>query len=40
MMREFGVERVILTDTDGEPVEYTLEDLLPRSFGPESLRRD
>jgi len=37
LMREFGVETVILTDTDGEPVEYRLDDLLPHSFGPESL---
>ncbi len=32
VMREFGVERLI-TDKG----EYTLEDLLPYSFGPESL---
>jgi len=37
IMREFGVRRVILTDREGAPVEYTLEDLLPRSFGPEDL---
>lgn len=38
IMREFGVRRVILTDQSGDPVEYTLEDLLPRSFGPEDLQ--
>jgi len=40
LMREFSVERVILTDADGEPVEYRLAELLPRSFGPESLPGD
>ena len=38
IMREFNVCRVILTDDAGEPVEYALEELLPRSFGPEDLR--
>ena len=37
LMREFNVDTVILTDEDGEPVAYTLDDLLPQSFGPESL---
>lgn len=37
IMREFGVRRVILTDRAGDPVEYTLEQLLPQSFGPENL---
>ena len=37
IMREFRVRRVILTDQTGAPVEYSLEDLLPRSFGPEDL---
>ena len=32
VMREFGVQRLIT-----EKGEYTLEDLLPYSFGPESL---
>ena len=32
VMREFGVQRLII-----EKGEYTLEDLLPYSFGPESL---
>jgi cytidine deaminase len=32
LMREFGVNRII---TEGG--EYTLDDLLPHSFGPESL---
>ena len=38
IMREFNVRRVILTAGAGEPVEYSLEELLPRSFGPEDLR--
>ena len=38
IMREFGVRRVILTDESGDPVEYTLDDLLPRSFGPDDLQ--
>jgi cytidine deaminase len=37
MMREFNVRRVIVTDEAGEPIEYTLEDLLPHSFGPGDL---
>ncbi len=39
MMREFKVRRVIVTNEAGEPVEYTLDDLLPHSFGPEDLGR-
>ena len=38
LMREFRVRRVILTTEDGTPVEYALEELLPRSFGPDDLR--
>jgi cytidine deaminase len=38
LMREFGVSRVILTDESGAPVDYTLDKLLPMSFGPEDLR--
>ena len=38
IMREFGVRRVILTDEAGNPVEYELDELLPRSFGPEDLQ--
>lgn len=37
VMREFGVERVILRDPDGSPRVVTLADLLPDSFGPEAL---
>jgi len=37
LMREFGVDTVILTDEHGDPVEYRLADLLPHSFGPDSL---
>jgi hypothetical protein len=32
MMREFGVERIVTEDG-----EHTLEEMLPYSFGPESL---
>jgi cytidine deaminase len=39
IMREFKVRRVILTDESGDPVEYGLDDLLPRSFGPEDLEQ-
>ncbi len=39
IMREFGVERVILTNEDGTPVEYQLDELLPMSFGPEDLKQ-
>lgn len=39
IMREFGVERVILTAEDGTPVEYQLDELLPMSFGPEDLKQ-
>ncbi len=37
LMREFGVTRVILTNESGAPVEHTLDELLPMSFGPEDL---
>lgn len=37
VMREFGVERVILQTADGAPWILTLEELLPQSFGPEAL---
>ena len=37
VMREFGVRRVLLRDDDGSAVEFTLEALLPSSFGPEAL---
>lgn len=36
LMREFGVERVIVDGPDG-PVEHTFEEILPYSFGPENL---
>lgn len=39
IMREFKVRRVILTDESGDPVVYGLDDLLPRSFGPEDLEQ-
>ena len=37
VMREFGVERVVLRDAAGDPWILTLEQLLPESFGPEAL---
>ena len=37
VMREFGVRRILMRDVDGTPVEFSLEELLPESFGPESL---
>lgn len=37
IMREFGVERVILRTAGGAPQAVTLSDLLPMSFGPEAL---
>jgi len=37
VMREFGVKRIVMRDGDGSPIEVTLSDLLPMSFGPEAL---
>jgi len=37
IMREFGVERVILRTPEGAVHPVTLQDLLPMSFGPEAL---
>jgi cytidine deaminase len=37
LMREFGVERVIVQGPGGRVRVHTLEELLPHSFGPESL---
>ncbi|MCP3977122.1 MAG: cytidine deaminase [bacterium] len=37
LMREFGVEHVLVQDGLGGVREHTLDDLLPHSFGPESL---
>jgi cytidine deaminase len=37
VMREFGVRRVLFRDEHGSAVEFTLEALLPSSFGPEAL---
>jgi cytidine deaminase len=37
VMREFGVKRIVMRDGAGSPVEFTLGDLLPMSFGPEAL---
>ena len=37
LMREFGVERVVVQDAEHGAREHSLEELLPHSFGPESL---
>lgn len=37
IMREFGVERVVMRDAEGSPVSVALSALLPMSFGPEAL---
>lgn len=40
VMREFGVRRILMRDADGAPVEFSLEELLPESFGPEALETE
>ena len=37
VMREFGVQRVVMRTAGGEPRSVPLENLLPESFGPEAL---
>jgi len=37
VMREFGVERVVMCGANGAVRTMTLEQLLPESFGPEAL---
>ncbi len=37
VMREFGVNRIVMRDAQGSPIELPLSDLLPMSFGPEAL---
>lgn len=37
LLREFGAPTVIVRTPDGEARRHSLEELLPRSFGPESL---
>ena len=37
LMREFGVERVIVQGIGGRLRVHTLDELLPHSFGPENL---
>jgi len=39
VMREFGVDKLIVDGTDG-PTVYTLDDVFPHSFGPEDLGGD
>lgn len=38
LMREFSVDRVVVQDPDAGSRTHTLDELLPHSFGPESLR--
>jgi len=38
LMREFGVEHVVVQGVGGRVRIHRLDDLLPHSFGPESLR--
>lgn len=38
LMREFGVARVVVQDAKQGAREHSLDELLPHSFGPESLR--
>ncbi len=40
LMREFGVETVVVQGADGEALACRLEDLLPHAFGPEVLGGD
>lgn len=37
LMREFGVEHVIVQDADGNARVHAFNDLMPHSFGPEQL---
>lgn len=37
VMREFGVERVVMRSSGGDVRVMTLDELLPASFGPEAL---
>lgn len=37
LMREFGVERIIVQGEGGRVSVHTLSDLLPHSFGPDDL---
>ena len=37
LMRELGVRTVVVRDPDGSARQHTLAELMPHSFGPESL---
>jgi cytidine deaminase len=37
VMREFGVKRILMRNDSGAAVEFSLDELLPMSFGPEAL---
>jgi cytidine deaminase len=40
LMREFGVERIVVQDGEGGLRSHRFEELLPHSFGPDSLSRN
>lgn len=40
LMREFGVTAVVVQDGDGGTRVHSLDELLPHSFGPDSLATD
>lgn len=41
VLREFGKDSIVLVTNDKEEYkEYTLDELLPHSFGPEDLKED
>lgn len=40
LMREFSVETVVVQGEDGSPRVHHFTEILPHSFGPESLPRD
>jgi cytidine deaminase len=37
LMREFGVSTVMVRSPEGTPRQHALDELMPHSFGPESL---
>jgi cytidine deaminase len=37
VMREFGVKKILMRDDSGAAVEFSLDELIPMSFGPEAL---
>jgi cytidine deaminase len=37
VMREFGVKKILMRDDSGAALEFSLDELIPMSFGPEAL---